>query len=262
MSTNTQDTPTAEVDPTTEEVEPSSAGQSEGQAPQPVAKYDPKTGRRIWPRGPGGRKVKLPIDLLRAQERQARRQKVLDLRIAGRPNAEIARLVGISERQVKKDLDNILSAQGLETNEHARKVSVARRERELGALTSVANVLAKEIEKAVQAGKAPSMDDLMALAKLSLARGRHMTAIENMTVPPLPQRVEHTGARGGPINIAALPDDQLRDLVLSGLLPGLPRATRGSDVVVEGETSEGEPAPDGGDADAGVLGAGTSQGTH
>lgn len=225
-------------------------------------KYD-ENGKRIWPRGPGTRRKRTQADIVRARERSLRRQKVLDLRVAGRNPTEIAREVGVSVRQVNRDLTKALNSVPLETAEHARKVSVARRERELATVSGAAIILAKRIKAMVDAGQQPDVDDLLALAKMSLARGRHLDAIENLTVPPLPQRVEHTGARGGPINIAALPDDQLRDLVLTGLLPqGDGGPARAGDASVEGEAESLGPAADGGDAVSGVLGAIPPQAAH
>lgn len=138
-------------------------------------------------------------DAQAAAERKARRDKVFRMRREGFDLGAIAREVGVSVKQVQRDFARCMAAPP-EGAEEARKLALARREQEIVRLETLCARLRPMANP--EAGPV-DMAAVEALAKLSRTKAIHQKAVEEMTVPELPEQHELSGPGGGPIPVAA-----------------------------------------------------------
>ena len=173
-----------------------------------IAPVRPKMRRGIGNRK--GPQVK-PADLEAAVMRKARRRRALELAVIGLTRRQIARELGISLAQAIRDVSRELAAPNEGTDNH-RALLVARHERELTHLETVGRQLFKLAvpePTAANPSPKPDLEAAAALVRISAAKAKHLTALAHLQVPPSPQRHEHTGAEGGPIEVHDRSDEIL-----------------------------------------------------
>ena len=131
------------------------------------------------------------------EERKERRRRVTELVAEGLSIRAAARQLGISKTQAGNDVRRELATPS-EGAEDRRAVLVSRHEAELTRLATQA----ARLRERVDAKGEDALDAEALLVRNSAAKGRHLQALAHLQVPNLPQKVEHSGAGGGPIPVA------------------------------------------------------------
>ena len=145
-----------------------------------------------------GNRSPVTADIQAALARKERRRRVTELVAEGLSVRAAARQLGISKDQAFRDVQKELQTPN-EGADDRRAVLVARHEAELTRLATQAGRLRVRVD----AGGEDAMDAEALLVRNSAAKGRHLQALAHLQVPNLPQKVEHSGAGGGPIPVAS-----------------------------------------------------------
>ena len=158
--------------------------------------------------------------------REQRRVDAFNLRVSGVGNNEIARRLGISTKQVARDIDRVIARLGHEGAEKKRAVYTAKLERAL-----LDETMAVQALKALATADPPDLDASRTMAAHNRTIGRLIAELAHLNDVYAPDKVEHTGLGGGPIEVTL-------DSVLAAI-----RAGEENLIAVRGEHTNGEAHP-------------------
>jgi DNA-binding CsgD family transcriptional regulator len=164
----------------------------------------PKVPQRKLRRGPGNRRPNT-ADLAARAERKQRRNRVFNLIVSGASRRDVARELGISPKQVGRDLERALSEIGTATNAQNKALYTSRLEAVLIETHNAIRPLRTLANPGVDEDGKPKAPDIAASRALALhtrTLNQTIARLESLNIARVDKVLhEHGGIGGGPIKL-------------------------------------------------------------